>query len=110
MHEGALSAPTDSDARCIVSRELRDRARDCRRVWRWHWERFWILRWENALRRPGWRVEEEQQAWRRMRAEVRRYAQVRAQIAGMLDTSARDTAALRLTETGIQNSLTTIHR
>lgn len=61
--------------------DLRRAARDCRRVWRWHWERFWILRWENALRRPSWRVEEEARAWRRMRAEVLRYAELRLRIA-----------------------------
>ncbi len=59
-------------------------ARDCRRVWRWLWQRFWILRWENALRRPSWRVEEESRAWRRMRDEVRRYADIRLRIAALL--------------------------
>ena len=60
---------------------LRQAVRDCRRVWRWHWERFWVLRWENALRRPSWRVDEEAQAWQRMRAEVRRYARLRNRLA-----------------------------
>ena len=61
--------------------DLRREARACRRVWRWHWERFWLLRWENTLRRPSWRVDEEAAAWRRMRAEVRRYAELRRQMA-----------------------------
>jgi len=77
--------------------DLRQAACECRRVWRWHWGRFWLLRWENTLRRPSWRVDEETRAWRRMRAEVRRYAGLRLQIAE------RDA-------TGIQRSLTTIRR
>ena len=66
--------------------DVRQAARDCRRVWRWHWEQFWLLRWENTLRRPSWRVDEEARAWRRMRAEVRRYAALRLQMAATTDT------------------------
>lgn len=71
-------------------------ARDCRRVWRWHWERFWLLRWENTLRRPSWRVDEEARAWRRMRAEVRRYAGLRHQIAARSNSRDTDTPAAML--------------
>jgi hypothetical protein len=60
---------------------LREAAGVSRRIWRWHWQRFWLLRWENALRHPNWRVEQEACAWRRMRAEVRRYAGIRGQLA-----------------------------
>jgi len=70
----------DSGTPKTSSDDLRRAARDCRRLWRWHWERYWILRWENALRRPSWRVEEEARAWQRMRAEVLRYAELRLQI------------------------------
>ncbi len=82
-------------------------ARDCRRVWRWHWERFWILRWENTLRRPSWRVGEEARARRRMRLEVVRYAELRLRIAAQSDHCAADTTC-HLDR--IQNSLTTIRR
>lgn len=68
-----------------------------------------MLRWENALRRPGWRVEEEQRAWQRMRAEVRRYAQVRSQMATASGAALGD-AGPRRSAPGIQNSLTTIRR
>lgn len=59
---------------------LRRAVRESRRAWRWHWERFWLLRWENTLRRPGWRVDEEGRAWRRMRDQVRHYAQLRLRL------------------------------
>jgi len=62
---------------------LRAAAVECRREWRWQFGRFWLLRWENTLRRPGWRVDEETRAWRRMRDEVRRYAELRRQIADL---------------------------
>ncbi len=58
-------------------------ARECRHLWRWHWVNFWMLRWENTLRRPAWRVEEERRAWRRMRDEVRVYAGLRRQMAAL---------------------------
>jgi hypothetical protein len=90
MHDGALPQADAAPARVASQArmgELRMAARECRRLWRWHWERFWMLRWENALRRPSWRVEEEQRAWRRMRAEVRRYAQLRSQIATVSSTA-----------------------
>jgi len=64
---------------------LRAAARECRHEWRWQFGRFWLLRWENMLRRPGWRVDEETRAWRRMRDEVRRYAELRRQIAALAD-------------------------
>lgn len=86
--------------------DLRREARDCRRVWRWHWQRLWLLRWENALRRPGWRVDEEALAWSRMRAEVRRYAALRLRLA----TRSADPADRPARLAGIQDSLTTIHR
>ena len=73
--------------------DLRREARDCRRVWRWHWERFWMLRWENTLRRPSWRVDEEGRAWCRMRAEVRRYAGLRHRMAARSDGPAADPQA-----------------
>jgi hypothetical protein len=59
---------------------LRTALAETRHAWRWHWGRFWTLRWENTLRRPGWRAEEENNAWHRMRDEVRRYAALRAQL------------------------------
>ncbi len=62
---------------------LRAAAVACRRAWRWHYGRFWQLRWENTLRRPSWRVDEENRAWRQMRDEVRRYAELRGQIAAL---------------------------
>lgn len=80
MDDGAFTA-VDPEARLD---RLRGSARDCRRAWRWHWEHFWMLRWENALRRPAWRIDEETRAWRRMRAEVRQYARVRAEITAAL--------------------------
>jgi hypothetical protein len=86
--------------------DLRREARDCRRIWRWHWQRLWLLRWENALRRPGWRVDEEAFAWCRMRAEVRRYAALRRQLAAGPDDRQRYADP----HAGIQKSLTTIHR
>ena len=66
---------------------LRAATAECRREWRWQFGRFWLLRWENTLRRPGWRVDEERRAWRRMREEVRRYAELRRQIADLASTS-----------------------
>jgi hypothetical protein len=51
-----------------------------RRAWRLLYGRFWQLRHENTVRRPSWRVEMEAQAWKAMRAEVRRYGELRAQL------------------------------
>lgn len=85
MDDAALTCarplPTTCAPFCDERAPLRAALRASRRAWRWHWERFWLLRWENALRRPAWRVDEEARAWQRMRAEVRRYAELRAQIA-----------------------------
>jgi hypothetical protein len=92
MESGTLPAPDDPHRA----------ARECRRVWRWHWQRYWILRWENALRRPSWRVEEEARAWRHMRDEVRRYAALRR--------SRRRDAVFAPGRGGIQKLLTTIRR
>jgi len=96
----------ESGTPSIGADDLRREARDCRRVWRWHWQRLWLLRWENALRRPGWRVDEEALAWCRMRAEVRRYAALRLRLATR--SADRDTDAGRCA--GIQESLTTIRQ
>ena len=87
--------------------DLHRAARECRRAWRWHWQRFWTLRWENALRRPNWRVEEETRAWRRMRGEVQRYAGFRLRIAAR--SSDREADFYTATP-GIQKLLTTIRR
>ena len=73
-------AQTEAAAMARIA-QLREAARACRKSWRRHWGRFWKLRWENSMRRPSWRVEAEAQAWRRMRVEVRRYAELRRQIA-----------------------------
>jgi hypothetical protein len=59
---------------------LRTALVETRKSWRWWRGKFWTLRWENTLRRPSWRVEEETKAWQRMREEVGRYAAIRAQI------------------------------
>lgn len=72
----------------LPSRAVRDRRIEtlqqavvqCRQSWRWWYGKFWQLRHENTLRRPSWRVEEETKAWRRMRAEVRNYAELRRQL------------------------------
>ncbi len=78
MLELTQEPETRRDARLVA---LRTAAVTCRREWRWQFGRFWLLRWENTLRRPGWRVDEEARAWRRMREEVRRYAELRRHIA-----------------------------
>ncbi len=69
------------DALTLRIAQLRQAAQACRRSWRWQFGRFWLLRWENTLRRPSWRLDEENNAWRQMRAEVRRYAELRRQLA-----------------------------
>ena len=106
MHASIHSGLMEIGATPATLDELRQAARECRGVWRWHWERFWILRWENALRRPSWRVEEEARAWRRMRAEVRTYAGLRLRIAMRLVSDDADPGA----GTRIQGSLTKISR
>jgi len=86
MHPSSpLAEPPDISAEDSPGRRhrvaaLRAALVETRRSWRWHWNRFWSLRWENALRRPGWRAEEEAKAWHRMREEVGRYAAIKVQI------------------------------
>lgn len=79
-----LDAPILAEAVSVHEDErlaaLQTALTETRRAWRRQWGRFWTLRWENTLRRPGWRAEEETKAWHRMRDEVRRYAALRAQI------------------------------
>jgi hypothetical protein len=58
---------------------LGDAMAQSRRAWRSLYGCFWQLRHENTIRRPSWRVEMETQAWKAMRAEVRRYGELRAQ-------------------------------
>jgi hypothetical protein len=84
MDEAALAGdrpPCAVVEPCADLAPLREAVRASRRVWRWHWERFWLLRWENTLRRPGWRVDEEGRAWLRMREHVRHHAQLRLRLA-----------------------------
>ena len=78
-------------ARAARLARLRAAALTCRREWRWQYGRFWLLRWENTLRRPGWRVDAEARAWRQMRDEVRRYADLRRQIAALSRDQPEDT-------------------
>lgn len=63
---------------------LGDAIGQSRRAWRLLYGRFWQLRQENSVRRPSWRVEEETKAWRRSRAEVRRYAELRIQLRDLM--------------------------
>lgn len=64
---------------------LGDALGQSRRSWRLLYGRFWQLRQENSVRRPAWRVEEETNAWRRSRAEVRRYAELRTQLRDLMN-------------------------
>lgn len=86
MDEAALAG--DGSTRAVTGprtelERLHVALRGRRRVWRWHWQRFWTLRWENSLRRPGWRVDAEDRAWQRMREDVRHYAQLRRRRAAL---------------------------
>jgi hypothetical protein len=73
--------PSWHRARVPDATPLERAIRDCRRRWRWHYGRFWLLRWENRFHRPAWRLAAEDEAWRAMRAEVRHYAALRRQLA-----------------------------
>ncbi len=82
-----LAAAADDDAERLIGAAVA-----CRRIWRQRWERFWLLRYENTLRRPTWRIEEETRAWHASRASVRRYAELRAELAAVR-AERRDAAA-----------------
>lgn len=68
----------DCTTSVISNRDLLRRQIElCRRDWRLAHGRFWMLQWENRVRRPSWRVEMEDEAWRKAREHVRRYAMLR---------------------------------
>src|SRR5258708_30045111 len=80
MPASALPHPDVMPSRQRRLEGLRAALVETRKSWCWWWGKFWTLRWENTLRRPSWRVEEETRAWPRVREEVGRYSAVKGQI------------------------------
>ena len=54
--------------------------RQSRREWRRLYSCFWTLRHENSRFIAGWRTQMVTDAWKSMRAEVRRYGDLRLQL------------------------------
>lgn len=77
---------------------LRDGIVQSRKNWRLLWGNYYTLRHENTVRRPAWRAEMETTARKYMRAEVRRYGELRIQLAELTAEGSRDLPVVRITQ------------